>query len=122
MAAPSNYEQLILELINRARLDPPAEAVRLGVPLNQGLSSGSISSASKQPLAYNSLLNDAAAAHSNWMLAADIFSHTGSGGSDPQDRMEAAGYQFTELDLGREPGLERHHRHPQPPQRLPFGP
>ena len=30
MAAPTAYEQLILELVNRARLDPQSEADRLG--------------------------------------------------------------------------------------------
>ena len=29
------------------------------------------------------------------MLDKDVFSHTGVNGSDPGDRMEAAGYQFT---------------------------
>ena len=95
MAAPSNYEQLILELINRARLDPQAEADRLGISLNKNLPAGTISPDSKQPLAHNSSLNDAATSHSNWMLNSNTFSHTGSGGSDPGDRMQAAGYQFT---------------------------
>ena len=31
------YEQYLLELINRARADPGAEAARLGISLNQGL-------------------------------------------------------------------------------------
>ena len=95
MSAPTAYEQLILELINRARLDPNAEASRLGISLNKDLSPGQISGDSKQPLAYNSTLNNAAAGHSNWMLANDVFSHTGAGGSDPGDRMAAAGYQFS---------------------------
>ena len=95
MSAPTAYEQLILELINRARLDPDAEASRIGISLNQNLSPGQISSDSKQPLAYSSTLNNSASSHSNWMLAVDVFSHTGSGGSDSGDRMAAAGYQFT---------------------------
>ena len=86
MAEPTAYEQLFLELINRARLDPAAEAQRTGVALS------SISATQKQPLAFNSKLNDAADAHSAWMLATDTFSHTGSGGSDPAQRMAAAGY------------------------------
>ena len=95
MAAPTDYEQLILEMINRARLDPQAEADRYGIGLNQGLSAGTISPDSKQPLAYSSTLNSAAAGHSNWMLNTNTFSHTGAGGSNPRDRMEDAGYQFT---------------------------
>lgn len=39
-------------------------------------------------------LNDAAEDHSNWMLARDVFSHTGVGGSSAGDRMEDAGFQF----------------------------
>jgi Ca2+-binding RTX toxin-like protein len=95
MAAPTAQEQLILELINRARLDPAAEAARLGIDLNQGLAPGTISAAQKQPLAFNPLLNDAADSHSIWMLDNDIFSHTGVGGSSPGQRMQNAGYSFT---------------------------
>jgi hypothetical protein len=35
MATATNQEQLFLELINRARLDPVAEAARQGIDLNQ---------------------------------------------------------------------------------------
>ncbi|MFP4062476.1 MAG: CAP domain-containing protein, partial [Halochromatium sp.] len=48
-----------------------------------------------QPVFSNSLLIDAAHAHSDWMLDTNTFSHTGEGGSDPGDRMEDAGYAFT---------------------------
>ncbi len=95
MSAPTAYEQYVLELVNRARLDPKAEADRLGIGLNSGLSSGTISASSKQPLAFNSNINDAAEDHSRWMLNVDRFSHTGAGGSDPGDRMADAGYRFT---------------------------
>lgn len=89
MAQISANEQYMLELVNRARLDPAAEAARYGVNL------GSISTASKQPLAANQLLTTAARGHSQWMLDTDSFSHTGSGGSNPGGRMQAAGYTFT---------------------------
>lgn len=95
MAQLSAYEQYMLELINRARLDPAAEAKRAGIDLNAGLSPGTISTASKQPLAGNDALANAAAAHSQWMLDTDTFSHTGSGGSSPGARMSAAGYGFS---------------------------
>lgn len=95
MAEPTAYEQYVLELINRARLDPAAEAARLGIDLNQGLASGTISTAPKQPLAFNSFLIEAAHDHSEWMLATDTFSHTGAGGSSAVQRMAAAGYSFT---------------------------
>jgi Ca2+-binding RTX toxin-like protein len=87
--AQNAYEQYMLELINRARLDPAAEAALYGVSL------GTISASSKQPLAANDLLLAAAEKHSQWMLDTDTFSHTGAGGSDPGTRMAAAGYAFT---------------------------
>lgn len=95
MAQPTAFEQYILELINRARADPAAEAARLGIDLNQGLAPGTITGTGKAPLAMNALLVDAARGHSQWMLATDTFSHTGINGSNPGDRMEAAGYAFT---------------------------
>jgi serralysin len=94
MAQPTAYEQYFLELVNRARFDPAGEAARYGIGLNDGLAAGTISTAAKQPLAFNPLLIDAADAHSAWMLATDTFSHTGANGSSPGDRMTAAGYAF----------------------------
>ncbi|MEM7545863.1 MAG: CAP domain-containing protein [Pseudomonadota bacterium] len=85
-------EQYMLELINRARSDPAAEAARLGIDLNEGLSPGRISPDEKQPLAANDLLNRAAADHSRDMLNFNYFDHTGRNGSDVGDRIEAAGY------------------------------
>jgi len=95
MAEATAREQLLLELINRARLDPAGEAARYGIDLNQGLAAGTITAAPKQVLAFNPLLNEAADQHSQWMLDTDTFSHTGAGGSTPGDRMTAAGYAFT---------------------------
>src|SRR5918997_2057697 len=94
MAQPSAYEQYFLELVNRARANPGAEASRLGIDLNEGLSSGTISNTAKQPLAMNQFLNDSAQSHSDWMLATDNFSHTGANGSSAGDRMKAAGYSL----------------------------
>lgn len=87
-------EQYLIELINRARLDPAAEAKRYGVSLNQGLGNGTIDTKAKQVLAPNSDLEAAATSHSNWMLNKDVFSHTGAGGSNAGGRMEDAGYTF----------------------------
>lgn len=89
---PTVHEQLLLELVNRARLDPSGEASRFGIGLNEGLTAGTISSAPKQPLAVNPFLVDAARQHSVWIIANDDFSHTGAGGSTPTQRMAAAGY------------------------------
>jgi uncharacterized protein YkwD len=93
--APNNYEQYLVELINRARANPSAEAARFGISLNEGLAAGTISSAAKQPLAINPYITDAARDHSQWMIDNDVFGHSGAGGSDPGDRMAAAGYSFT---------------------------
>ncbi len=87
-------EQLFLELMNAARLDPPGEAARQGIGLNAGLAPGTIAAMPVQPLAPNALIQKAAADHGQWMLDTDTFSHTGAGGSSPRDRMEAAGYVF----------------------------
>ena len=65
----------MLELINRARMDPAGEAKRYGISLNEGLAKGTISSAPKQVLAGNDDLAQAAANHSKWMLANDTFAH-----------------------------------------------
>jgi hypothetical protein len=89
MAELTPYEQYLLELINRARLDPAAEAARYGVSL------GTITPDSKQPLAPNPFLATAAQGHSQWMVDTDTFSHTGAGGSSPGTRMSNAGYVFS---------------------------
>lgn len=91
-AGPTAYEQYLLELINRGRLDPPAEAARYGIDLNEGLTKGTISTDAKQPLAFTPVLISAARGHSDWMLAANTFSHTGEGGSSSGDRIAAGGY------------------------------
>jgi hypothetical protein len=100
MANMSPQEQLMLELINRARMDPAGEAKRYGISLNEGLRGGTISAAPKQVLAGNDDLAAAAAHHSNWMLVNDIFAHEekkhtkGFTGVEPDDRMNKAGYDF----------------------------
>jgi len=91
---PTAQEVLVVELINRARFDPTAEAERYGISLNEGISGTQITPNQKQPLALNILLTDAARAHSQWMLDNDIFSHNGAGGNEPSDRVAAAGYSL----------------------------
>ena len=95
MAQPTAYEQYVLELVNRARANPGAEAARLGIGLNDGLAAGTLSDSPEQPLAFNPQLIASAQGHSAWMLANNTFSHTGVNGSSPGDRMSAAGYSFT---------------------------
>ena len=72
MTQHSANEQYLLELIN-------AERAKVGA----------------QPLAFDNDLSEAAEGHDKWMLATDIFSHTGSGGSSPTTRMKNAGYTLS---------------------------
>jgi hypothetical protein len=88
----SPEEQLMVELINRARANPLEEARRLGIDLNQGLNANSISSVAKQPLAPNASLNRAAAAHSSDMLERNYFDHISPEEVDPSARARSAGY------------------------------
>ena len=85
-------EQYLLELMNRARLDPAGEAARMGIDLNLGLNAGTIAITARQVLAPNVLLEAAATGHSIWELAADVVSHTGAGGSTISARLLAQGY------------------------------
>ena len=85
-------EQLLLELINRTRSAPVAEAQRLGIDLNEGLAPGTISGVAKQPLAPHQTLIDAARLHSQDMLDRDYFSHTTPEGLDADARAAALGY------------------------------
>lgn len=87
-------EQLVLEMINRARLDPAGEAKRLGFSLNEGLPAGKLPSSAKQPLAHNDALTDAARGHSRHMIAVDKFAHDGIGDGTIASRMTGAGYTF----------------------------
>jgi hypothetical protein len=89
-------EQMVLELVNRARLDPAAEAARYGIALNEGVPAGdTISTASKQPLAMNETLLGTARTHSQDMIDRDYFAHDTPEGVTPLQRMTNAGYNFT---------------------------
>lgn len=90
--ALTGHEQLLLELINRARAAPQAEAERLGIELNAGLAPGTISTAPKQPLAPHPILLEAAGRHAQDMLDRDYFEHDNPEGQDPTDRARALGY------------------------------
>jgi Ca2+-binding RTX toxin-like protein len=104
MADMTPREQLMLELINRARMDPAGEAKRFHIALNEGVASGDkISSAPKQVLAGRDTLAAAADNHSSWMLNNDNFSHFETFGTDgftgvnPGDRATHAGYPTTNV-------------------------
>lgn len=91
---PTDYEQYLLEMVNRARIHPVDEAASYNIDLNEGLPADTLNSDPRQPLALNPLLIASARQHSQWMLDQDVFSHTGINGSSPMDRMQTAGYSF----------------------------
>ena len=96
-AEPSEYEQYMIELVNRARLDPEGEVTRLGTGnLNEGPPSlngwpYTIPSGPKQPLAVNAAIVDATVGYAQLMNDTDTFCHTCFGTSSG-DRMWSAGY------------------------------
>ena len=92
--AATAFEQFFLELMNRARLNPTAEAALHGITLNQGLAAGTLNTSQRQVLAINPFINSAADVHSEWMRTTNTFSHTGLN-TDAKGRMIAAGYYFT---------------------------
>ncbi len=71
-AAPTALETYFLSLVNEARVNAGAT-----------------------PLSFDGELLNASDAHSAWMDATDTFSHTGVNGSDPGQRMTAAGYGWS---------------------------
>src|SRR5262249_31021658 len=95
---PTNQEQYMLQLINEARMNPPAAATQLsndvtpqvastlnyyGVNL-QAASNKIASSAPLPPVAWDSALASAAQGQSQYMSDNQIQSHTGAGGSTSQ--------------------------------------
>ena len=93
--AATAAEQFFMELMNRARLDPTAEAALHGIGLNSGLAAGTLNTSQRQVLAINPFINQAADGHSNWLRSSGNFDHTGNGGTNAQARMVAEGYNFT---------------------------
>jgi serralysin len=94
---PTAQDQYMLELLNRARLNPQAEANRLlNGNLNEGITTGPmITATAKQALAFNLNLFNAAQGHSQWLLANNTFSHTGANGTSSSTRVTNAGYSWS---------------------------
>ena len=89
----SDAQQLLIELINRARANPTAEATRYEIDLNDDLEPDEfISDEPKQPLSPHQALNQAAIAHALDMLEREFFEHDNPDGESPSDRARAAGY------------------------------
>jgi fibronectin type 3 domain-containing protein len=88
----SGHEQLLLELVNRTRNDPAAEAAQYRIDLNAGLDPGTITADAKQPLAPHQSLIVAAGLHAQDMLDNDYIAHDNLEGETPSDRAQDAGY------------------------------
>ena len=87
-------EQYFLELVNRGRANPAAEAASFGIDLNEGLPPGTISTAPKQPLASVNILEGTIVDHLNDLLAHNLFQHDSSDGTSFSQRLTNAGYNF----------------------------
>ena len=90
-------EQLVVELINRARMDPASEVARLNEPLASGIPSGPV-----EPLAVTRELSHAARGHSEDMDARNFFAHTNPDGQSPGARAleEGHGSSFVGENIG----------------------
>lgn len=86
-AGLSAEEQLVVELVNRARLDPRGENARQ----EDGFAEG-VTTAPKEALAVNRDLSDAAEGHSQDMVDRDFFSHTNPDGQSASARAMEEGF------------------------------
>lgn len=86
LGSPTPEEHELLELINRARRDPPAEGVRLGLDFS--------AIAARPPLTHDALLGRAATAHTLDMAARAFYGHTNPDGVGPVGRVLDTGYDL----------------------------
>lgn len=107
---PTPDEQFMLELINRARANPPAEGTFLFNLTNSNDDIGFATDffnvnltklkqdfnaiSARPPLAFNPKLLVSSHRHSNDMAKHNFQQHQGSDGSQPVNRVNAAGYNF----------------------------
>jgi len=94
---PSAEEQMHLELINRARANPKAEARLYGLSsVTEGVEDTSkMSTSAMQPLTFNYKLYKAAQGHSKDMADNEYFSHYSQGTNDSLfDRIKAQNYKY----------------------------
>lgn len=81
----------MVELVNRARMNPNAEVARIGT--NAGELASGVSSTPQHALAVVKPLDAAAQGHSNDIIAQDFFAHTNPyTGKSPTDRARDEGY------------------------------
>jgi hypothetical protein len=94
---PTAAEQRVLEIINRARTNPAAEGVRLGIAggITEGLTAGEAADVGpRPPLAMNVKLLQIARDHSEDMWTRTFFSHQNPDGDWPWDRADAVAYPW----------------------------
>ncbi|MFA5863792.1 MAG: CAP domain-containing protein [Phycisphaerae bacterium] len=105
---PTDQEQYMLELVNRARANPAGECkfilasddpkIQNGLKLykidSNELTEKFSSYAEKPPLAFNPQLIDSARYHSQDMATHDFQDHSSSDGSTLSDRLHNAGYDY----------------------------
>jgi uncharacterized protein YkwD len=94
-AGLSAQEQYFLELINRGRANPTAQAAQFGIDLNEGLAAGTLPPDAAQPLAENASLQAAIEGQLSYLASTGLFTHVGAGDTLPWDRATAAGYGST---------------------------
>jgi hypothetical protein len=101
-AVPTAVEQYFLELVNRARMNPTAEARRFQIDLNEGLAPGILAPTPRQPLAFNRFLISAARKYSTALLDPPRGQNNDPGklnhflnGTSPGSRAVAEGYPST---------------------------
>src|SRR5262249_9388071 len=86
-------EVYLLELVNRARYNPYAEGLRLGLDLTVGLTAGEMARLGPaEPLALDPSLTLAARAHAQDMATRGFFAHINPDGLDPTGRAVMQGY------------------------------
>jgi uncharacterized protein YkwD len=89
----TSEEVYLVELVNRARADPSAEALRTGVDLTAELSAEELARlVPSEPLALHPALTVASRAHSRDMSDRNFFDHENPDGDRAQQRADDAGY------------------------------
>jgi uncharacterized protein YkwD len=83
---PTAQDQLLLQELNAIRANPTAYGQSIGLDLSNV--------APSQPLAFNTLLDSAAQAHSQDMNDQNYFAHITPAGQGPDARMSAAGFNW----------------------------
>jgi hypothetical protein len=97
-AVPTAFEQYFVELVNRARANPAAEAKRYRISLNEGPPRVTLTKTPKQPVAINPIIVSTARKYSTALTdpnrpaaSRGILDHL-LNGTDPGTRMAAEGY------------------------------